>query len=390
MILLILGLNALLPAELTMKLRSTRLLDLPTIARIVAIVVALTLFIGGDWADAQEFTRSTIPLKSGGSMTSIQSQGKSVAYLNQSTGLRTADARNNAFRNSGQRRETGFNPAFAQGSDSFYRQAAQSNSNGAGSANRDTYPYPQSANSRDRGGFGSTATSGSSSRNDADGGQANLRFERLGDGDRPSGALGETSPGNSGDNNFDRRPLASAASISRVAQLPQPPTQLPTQPPTRLPTQLPPGPSNAGLPPINPAACNCGPNYANPAANYAVGYQGFQPGAQAASSVPSLNIQNPLANSGFNPNCCPPQGAAGFGGYQGYQFQQGIGTPQFGQQANNNPWWSSFLTGSGQYTPLIQFRNMPPGTYLGQGLIGQPTAYVDGQPVRNLLRYVSP
>jgi len=27
---------------------------------------------------------------------------------------------------------------------------------------------------------------------------------------------------------------------------------------------------------------------------------------------------------------------------------------------------------------------------LGQGLIGQPTAYVDGQPLRNLLRYVAP
>lgn len=46
--------------------------------------------------------------------------------------------------------------------------------------------------------------------------------------------------------------------------------------------------------------------------------------------------------------------------------------------------------GSAAYQPLIRLSNMQPGTYLGQGIIGQPTAYVDGQPVRNLLRYLSP
>lgn len=40
--------------------------------------------------------------------------------------------------------------------------------------------------------------------------------------------------------------------------------------------------------------------------------------------------------------------------------------------------------------PLVRFQNMPPGSYLGQGLVGQPKAYVDGQPVRNLLRYIFP
>lgn len=35
------------------------------------------------------------------------------------------------------------------------------------------------------------------------------------------------------------------------------------------------------------------------------------------------------------------------------------------------------------------YRNMPPGTYLGRGFLGQPKAYVDGQPVRNLLRFVT-
>lgn len=348
-----------------------------------AVVAIIT---GTGWADAQEFTRSTIPLKSGGSMTSIQSQGRNVAYLNEAAGVRTADARNAAFSNTGQRRETGFNPAFAQGSNSFYRQAAQGNASDGSGSNGGTYPYPGFANSPDRGGFSSSSTSGGFGQINADGGQANLRFDRFGNGDRPSGSLGETGGESGGESGGDLGTVAATnASFNRVAQLPQPPTQLPSAA----------GNTGAGLPPINPTGCNnCGPNYVNPAANYAVGYQGFQPGVQAANAVPALNIQNPLANSlgnpGFNPNCCPPQGAAGFGGFPGYQFQQGIGTPQFGQLGNNNPWWSSFLTGSGQYTPLLQFRNMPPGTYLGQGLIGQPTAYVDGQPFRNLLRYVSP
>lgn len=372
-----------------MKSSSSRSFHLPSIALVVALATAVVLASGSGRAGAQEFTRSTIPLKSGGSMTSIQSQGRSVAYLNQDTGVRTADLRNDAAGGSGQRRETGFNPAFAQGSDSFYRQAAQSNSGGfaggnqsggSGGGNGDTYPYPQSANSPAGGGFNASSGAGSSSRNADDGGQANLRFDRLGGGDRPSGALGQTGFGDSGDGDPRGGTLVSAGATNRVAQLPQPPTQLPPVTPN----------ANAGLPPINPAGCNCGPNYVNPAANYAVGYQGFQPGVQAANSVPALNVQNPLANPGFNPNCCPPQGAAGLGGVGGFQFQQGIGTPQFGRQTNNNPWWSSFLTGSGQYTPLLQFRNMPPGTYLGQGLVGQPTAYVDGQPLRNLLRYVSP
>jgi len=69
-------------------------------------------------------------------------------------------------------------------------------------------------------------------------------------------------------------------------------------------------------------------------------------------------------------------------------LQAGIGVPQFNQTGGS--WWTPFLTGSGYYTPLLNFRNMPAGSYLGQGLIGQPTAYVDRQPFRNLLRYISP
>lgn len=92
--------------------------------------------------------------------------------------------------------------------------------------------------------------------------------------------------------------------------------------------------------------------------------------------------QQQFPQQGFQPQGLQPAGVPG------YPLQSGIGVPQFNQTGGN--WWTPFLSGSGYYTPLLNFRNMPQGTYLGQGIIGQPTAYVDGQPLRNLLRYVSP
>jgi hypothetical protein len=127
--------------------------------------------------------------------------------------------------------------------------------------------------------------------------------------------------------------------------------------------------------------CNCAPGY-NPVA---AGYQApaaFQaptlnPNVGQGLGVPPLNIQVP-GQPGVGPGCCQPN----------YQVQPGIGTPQYGAQGAS--WWTPFVSGSGVYNPLLKLHNLPVGTYLGQGIIGQPTAYVDGQPVRNLLRYVFP
>lgn len=95
-----------------------------------------------------------------------------------------------------------------------------------------------------------------------------------------------------------------------------------------------------------------------------------------ANQVPSLSVQDPGQATTF----------AG----QGFQTQinPNIGVPQFGAQRNS--FLSPFVTGSGAYQPIVRIANMPPGTYLGQGIIGQPTAYVDGQPIRNLFRYIFP
>lgn len=116
--------------------------------------------------------------------------------------------------------------------------------------------------------------------------------------------------------------------------------------------------------------CTCVPVY-NPTA---AAYQA--PSLNPNLGAPPLNIQVP-GQLGAQA-CCQPN----------HQFQSGIGTPQFGAQGAR--WWNPFVSGSGVYTPLLRLQNMPVGTYLGQGIIGQPTAYVDGQPIRNLLRYIAP
>ena len=178
----------------------------------LAPCVYLSSFSGS--ALAQEFTRSTIPLKTGGSITSIDSQGRNATYLNRDartqTGqfARTADARTSAAYQSGvSQRETGFAQdagSSSANSGSFYR--AQQNA-----GDNSSYPYPARANTNSgiQPGGGVGVFSNASAAGD---GQATLRFDRSGLGERPSGSLGETN---------------SAANGNRVAQLPQPPTTLP-------------------------------------------------------------------------------------------------------------------------------------------------------------------
>ena len=106
---------------------------------------------------------------------------------------------------------------------------------------------------------------------------------------------------------------------------------------------------------------------------------------QAANQVPTLAPGVPggfLGQAGANYQV-QPQG--------GFQFQPGLGVPQFnstGATGGGN-WFSNALTGTGAYTPLLPIVSAQ-GARLGQGIIGQPTAYIDGQPVRNLLRYIFP
>lgn len=150
-----------------------------------------------------------------------------------------------------------------------------------------------------------------------------------------------------------------------------------------------------GLRPVARTAQNC--NCAPAPPQYFQQQQSYAPAATQAPSlggVPNINIQvpgqtNAFAQQGFQ----APGFQSGTQTYTpNYGLQNGIGTPQFGTNGygGGSNWASTFLTGTGQYPNLLSFRNLPPGTHLGQGIIGQPTAYVDGQPGRNLLRWIFP
>ncbi len=59
------------------------------------------------------------------------------------------------------------------------------------------------------------------------------------------------------------------------------------------------------------------------------------------------------------------------------------------RQVNPVTGYPAFQGAVGSNSILTRYQNLPPGTYVGQGILGQPKAYVDGQPVRNLFRFVS-
>ncbi len=133
-----------------------------------------------------------------------------------------------------------------------------------------------------------------------------------------------------------------------------------------------------------PQACCVPVNCCQPA----VAAQAFRP--QAANQIPSLN---PSAPTGGSYGFLGQNGA----GYQaqaqsGYQFQPGLGVPQFASTGSfgNGGWFSNLVRGTGAYRPLIPLEPLYPNARPGRGIIGQPTAYVDGQPIRNLLRYLMP
>jgi hypothetical protein len=43
-----------------------------------------------------------------------------------------------------------------------------------------------------------------------------------------------------------------------------------------------------------------------------------------------------------------------------------------------------------RYRPVIPVGRPPRSVYLGQGWLGQPKVYVEGQPIRNFFRYLGP
>lgn len=64
--------------------------------------------------------------------------------------------------------------------------------------------------------------------------------------------------------------------------------------------------------------------------------------------------------------------------------------PQLGQTVIPAQVAAAYPTTRQRIGPLIPLRReIPEGTFIGQGILGQPTAFVDGQPVRNFIRYLT-
>lgn len=148
------------------------------------------------------------------------------------------------------------------------------------------------------------------------------------------------------------------------------------------------------------------PNYPANHQNYGAWQQGYGPVARTAANTSndSSGLQwrtaGTAAYTAQAPACCgsqPPASNVYAPGFQPPPQQYApVQQPPTAFQApapptGYNPYgYTNPAVNRATWRPLIPLRALPAGTYVGQGLIGQPVAYVDGEPVRNFFRYVSP
>lgn len=108
----------------------------------------------------------------------------------------------------------------------------------------------------------------------------------------------------------------------------------------------------------------------------------------AASQIPSLGVPtqwNRAIRSGGCGTCGPGAGVVPFGLGQQSQPATAFSQGQFAPQVQNYFQQPQQRT---TYTPLFQLQQFPVNAYAGQGILGSPKLYVDGQPIRNLMRYL--
>ncbi len=136
-----------------------------------------------------------------------------------------------------------------------------------------------------------------------------------------------------------------------------------------------------------------------------------------ASTIPSLNIKDgksiQLTSASFPARTATPLPVQAGGSASGSVVQQtairqatlGLAPPRIStvpavaQAPSTNlpttvcclpPSAYQNVVGTSKNPPAgVTLQNMPPGTYVGRGLVGQPAAYIDGQPLRNLIRYIT-
>ncbi len=132
-------------------------------------------------------------------------------------------------------------------------------------------------------------------------------------------------------------------------QLPQQsPPQMPVQPPSALANQPQVVPPTSTLPQFQPTV------------GQLASYQALQPGYNCAPTIPSNGVPAYVPGAVVPPTLPPNM------------------TPQL------------YTPDNAGYRPLFSLGQENYNVQLGRGIIGQPTVYVSGQPIRNFLRYISP
>lgn len=150
--------------------------------------------------------------------------------------------------------------------------------------------------------------------------------------------------------------------------------QAPAQLPANTPPSLP--PAGYQTPTAGAAPTYLAPTFNAPSYNPYVGAPvrtAPVSGAVVPVGYQVANYPQTLSNCG-PAGSLPPSMSYQSGATMAQPYAYGYGTVPI----NNN------------YKPLAPIFSVPNGTYVSQGLLGQPKAYVNGQPVRNIFRYILP
>lgn len=172
-----------------------------------------------------------------------------------------------------------------------------------------------------------------------------------------------------------------AAPLPGSASLAPPNSTFPNQPPPQpyYPTQPGLNPGIAGAAPMRSPSDGM-PNYSRQAPM--VNGPPFVSGAPCRYDARNMVSQD-LYRQAVDP-CAPARcSPTGYAPYATQPSGGGLSYIPPTYMPNNNGYNSG-------YRPLIGFGQTLDNAYLGRGIIGQPTAYVDGQPVRNFIRYLFP
>jgi hypothetical protein len=214
---------------------------------------------------------------------------------------------------------------------------------------------------------------------------------------RPSLGAGSSSDLNAVQPAITLQPNSTDAVVGAAYQLPggfTPPPNLAVPPGSNLapPPSSSPVLPNATNPNILPNAL--GPNYV-PSPSYPMAPM-YQPDSRGTIMSSEPFVTGPPcqfdASYMVEPTCYMAAADVGCGSYGGPAYPPYSGIPGniVPPTYMPNQYPGLYKGGRAGWRPLIGFGQENYNVQLGRGIIGQPVAYVPGQPFRNFLRYISP